>query len=136
MNEHMRISDADRDRAATALGEHFAQGRLTVDEHAERLDAIWSARTGADLAPIFADLPRLAPPPVRPDYRPGRTVGSSRWRGVPFWPAVAVLVLLSVVTEMPFWILVFVLMCRPFRRARHHHSHHRHPPERPARHGA
>lgn len=126
MNEHMRISDADRDRAATALGEHYAQGRLTADEHAERLDAIWTARTGADLAPIFADLPRLAPPPVRPDYRPSRTGGSAWWRGVPFWPAAAVLVLLSVVTEMPFWILIFVLLCRPFRRTHHRHPHHRH----------
>jgi len=120
VNEHLRISDADRDRAAAALGEHFAQGRLTADEHAERLDAIWTARTGADLTPIFADLPHLAPPPARPDHRPShRPSGEGRrsgWRGVPLLPAVAVLVLLSVITEMPFWILVFVLLCSPFRR--------------------
>jgi hypothetical protein len=119
VNEHLRISDADRDRAAAALGEHFARGRLTADEHAERLDAIWTARTGADLAPMFADLPRLAPPPVRHDYRPSRTSGRPWWRGVPILPAAAVLVALSMVTDLPFWILIFVLLCHPFRRRPH-----------------
>lgn len=116
MNEHLRISDADRDRAAARLADHYAEGRITTDEHAERLDAIWTARTGADLRPIFEDLPLpVAPPPVRQHHRPGRTRG----RGVPFWPAVAVLVLLSVVTELPFWILIFVIGCGLFSRRRH-----------------
>lgn len=113
MNEHLRISDADRDRAAARLAEHYAEGRITTDEHAERLDAIWTARTGADLTPIFEDLPSpAAPPPVRRDHGP-------RTRGVPFWPAAAVLVLLSVVTGLPFWILIFALGCGFFPRRRH-----------------
>jgi Domain of unknown function (DUF1707) len=29
---YVRVGDADRDAAAAALGEHFAQGRLTLDE--------------------------------------------------------------------------------------------------------
>ena len=43
--EQLRLSDAERDQAAAALGEHYAQGRLTQEEHAERLDRIWAART-------------------------------------------------------------------------------------------
>lgn len=38
---------------------------------------------------------------------------------MPFWPAAAVLVLLSVITELPFWILVFALGCGFFSRRRH-----------------
>ena len=43
--------------AAADLGEHFAQGRLTADEHAERLEQVWSAKTRGEVAPIFRDLP-------------------------------------------------------------------------------
>ena len=53
----LRISDADRDRAASVLSDALAEGRLTADEHSERLDAIYAARTAADLVPIVSDLP-------------------------------------------------------------------------------
>lgn len=57
----MRASDADRDRVADQLGEALAEGRLTPDEHAQRIDLVYSARTYAELAPILADLPAAAP---------------------------------------------------------------------------
>ena len=41
MNERLRIGDADRETAARELGEHFAMGRITADEHSERLEQIW-----------------------------------------------------------------------------------------------
>ena len=53
----LRIGDAERTQAAAELGEHYAQGRLTTEEHHERLDRILEARTRAELAPIFRDLP-------------------------------------------------------------------------------
>jgi hypothetical protein len=53
----MRASDADRDRVADQLREALAEGRLTADEHAERLDAVFQAKTYAELAPIVHDLP-------------------------------------------------------------------------------
>jgi hypothetical protein len=53
----MRISDADRDRAASVLGDALAEGRLTAEEHSERLDAVYAAKIHADIAPIVADLP-------------------------------------------------------------------------------
>src|SRR5215470_17022152 len=56
----MRISDADRDRAASVLNEAFADGRLTPQEHSERLDAIYAAKTQADILPLFSDLPGAA----------------------------------------------------------------------------
>ena len=56
----MRISDADRDRAAAVLSEALAEGRLTPQEHADRLDAIFAAKTQADITPLISDLPNAA----------------------------------------------------------------------------
>lgn len=53
----MRISDTERDQAASVLSEALAQGRLTAEEHAGRLDQIYAARTRADLVPVVSDLP-------------------------------------------------------------------------------
>jgi Flp pilus assembly protein TadB len=71
VNERLRIADADRESAARELGEHFALGRITIEEHGERLEQIWAARTAADLAPAFRDLPR-------PDLGRGRTASTGR----------------------------------------------------------
>jgi Flp pilus assembly protein TadB len=65
VNDRLRIGDAEREAAARELGEHFAMGRIDADEHAERLEQIWAARTAADLAPAFRDLPRPAQRPPR-----------------------------------------------------------------------
>ena len=43
----LRASDRDRDNAAAILGNALAEGRLTPPEHAERLDAVYAARTCA-----------------------------------------------------------------------------------------
>ena len=56
----LRIGDAERTAAADELAEHYAQGRLSTEEHHERLDRIWEARTPSDLAPVFSDLPGSA----------------------------------------------------------------------------
>jgi hypothetical protein len=55
----LRVSDADRDQAAREIREHYAVGRLDEEELNERLEAVYAARTDADLAAIQADLPRL-----------------------------------------------------------------------------
>jgi Flp pilus assembly protein TadB len=60
MNQRdLRIGDAERDTAASELGEHFAQGRINSEEYAERLDRVMSAKTAGELVPAFADLPRV-----------------------------------------------------------------------------
>jgi hypothetical protein len=106
----VRIGDAEREQAAADLGEHYAEGRLSQEEHAERLDAIWIARTRADLAPIFEDLPARHSNVARPPS------GHRRWHGVPFLPVAAALVLLSILTHLPFWILIFFVACWLFSR--------------------
>ena len=64
-----RVGDADRDAAAEALGEHFAQGRLTLDELNARLDATLAATTYRELSEAVQDLPDLTVFPAR--VRPG-----------------------------------------------------------------
>ena len=81
----LRVSDADRDRAIAELSEHFQAGRLTADEFEDRTGRALGARTAADLAALFTDLPRQHPaapsttpapaapgsrPPVRPPVAP------------------------------------------------------------------
>jgi hypothetical protein len=56
----MRVSDADRDAAASLLNAAFAEGRLTADEHGRRVEAAYAARTWQQLRQLIADVP--APP--------------------------------------------------------------------------
>ena len=50
-------SDGDRDAAVRMLSEAFAEGRLTADEHGERVRAAYAARAWPELAQLTADLP-------------------------------------------------------------------------------
>src|SRR5208283_2589505 len=59
---NIRVGDAERDATATQLREHYATGRLTLDELNERLDQTFKARTGADLKAATRDLPTVGSP--------------------------------------------------------------------------
>ncbi len=59
----LRASDADREHVAELLGRAFAEGRLSTEEHSERLEAAYAAKTMGQLRPLLADLPvEFAPP--------------------------------------------------------------------------
>jgi hypothetical protein len=66
-----RVSDADRERAIDVLKEAFAEGRLTREEHAERVGRAYGSRTYAELAAVSGDLPAgplgALPSPARRD---------------------------------------------------------------------
>ena len=66
-----RIADADREAAAVRLREHYARGRLTLDEFHRRLDAVFEATTRGQLAAITRDLPRTEPPAPLPSAATG-----------------------------------------------------------------
>lgn len=53
----IRASDADRDRIAAILREALAEGRLDAEEHAERIDGVYRAKTMGELEPLIGDLP-------------------------------------------------------------------------------
>jgi len=52
-----RASDAEREAVVARLRDAAGEGRLTVEELAERIDAAYDARTRAELEPLTADLP-------------------------------------------------------------------------------
>jgi len=55
-------SDVDRDQTASVLNDAFAQGRLTPEEHAERITQAFTARTHGDLERVLAGLQVPATP--------------------------------------------------------------------------
>ena len=52
----LRASDTDREQVATLLSTAYAEGRLTREEHDERVDHLMAAKTFDDLIPITRDL--------------------------------------------------------------------------------
>ncbi|WP_077796868.1 DUF1707 domain-containing protein [Streptomyces sp. JHA26] len=70
----LRASDADRDRIADMLRDALAEGRLTAEEHAERVEGVLAAKTVGELDVFVRDLPAAhgghgataAPVPDRP----------------------------------------------------------------------
>jgi hypothetical protein len=54
----LRASDNDRSRIADVLNNSYADGRLTAEEHSERLDKVWAAKTLGELEPLIVDLGR------------------------------------------------------------------------------
>jgi hypothetical protein len=91
-DQHIRVSDADRNAVAEVLTKHYADGRLDQAEFDERVGQTMAAKTRGDLTGLFDDLPEVddADPdgfgaaaetgqagPTRP-YRPGRDRGRRR----------------------------------------------------------
>lgn len=73
----LRIGDTERNAVAEALSQHFSDGRLDQTELKERLDRAMTAKTGADLTGLLADLPPLPgqqPPAPAPRHRRGAGV--------------------------------------------------------------
>ncbi|WP_242900962.1 DUF1707 SHOCT-like domain-containing protein [Actinomadura terrae] len=80
----LRASDADRERVAAVLAEALADGRLTAEEHADRADRVYAARTLGDLTGLTGDLGPEEAQPILVDDRPltvffGRTRREGRW---------------------------------------------------------
>lgn len=70
----LRAADADRDRVATLLRDHLGEGRLTLEEFSERVDAADASRTLGELDELTRDLPAKTPEPTadRSGRRPAR----------------------------------------------------------------
>jgi hypothetical protein len=83
----MRASDADREGVSARLRDAHAEGRLSMEEFGERLDATYAARTLGELATVTRDLPTApgtgSPAPIsRLPGRWGRHRGAWRsWAG-------------------------------------------------------
>ena len=98
----VRVSDEDRERTVAALRDGAAEGRLTFDELAQRVELAYTALARAELERLVADLPAAAPVRTSPD-RPERkrrrwniaVMGASqrrgRWRPAPDLVAIALM---------------------------------------------
>ena len=105
----MRLSDAERDEAIEVLSEHVRTGRLDVDEFGNRSARVSTAKTAAELLPLFEDLPEPHPSVLRKAVRPTQRPPSPptrRWTGLV--PIAAIIALLLFLTVARTW-LVFVL---------------------------
>jgi hypothetical protein len=58
----LRIGDSDRDRIASVLSQHTAEGRLTIEELDERLGVVYAALTRGEVRGVMVGLPALDPP--------------------------------------------------------------------------
>jgi Domain of unknown function (DUF1707) len=89
----LRIGDTERDAVAAELREHYAHGRLTLEEFNERLDAVFAAKTQRDLSRLTSDLPhvrsgggplpsqRTRPGPLMVSRSPGSGALAANWPG-------------------------------------------------------
>lgn len=57
--EKLRVGTAEREGAAQILGSAMADGRLTLAEYEERVDAVWKSSTRGELARVTDDLPAV-----------------------------------------------------------------------------
>jgi hypothetical protein len=110
----LRIGHAEREAAASHLRDNYAQGRLTLEEFNQRLDAVFAATTRGQLDALIADLPRAAAASAplqatsadggrersRRDYRSGRRVRLG------FFPVV--------IAALATWLLIIEMHLRMF----------------------
>ncbi len=117
----LRIGDAERDRAISELGDHFAAGRLSTEEFEQRVDQAIRARFSDDLEPLFVDLPRTAEPSVesQSNHRPDAHLA---WSPVLWFAPLLVVcaVVAAVILSAPWlvWMFLWVFLITGFFRRR------------------
>ena len=75
--KHLRVSDNEREVVAERLRVAAGEGRIGLDELEERISAVYTAKTYAELEPITRDLPAVAGGAALPSAAAPR---GSRWR--------------------------------------------------------
>ena len=87
----LRASDADREQIADVLRQAAADGRLSLSELDERIDALYAAKTYGELEPVVHDLPAdVALPPVAAPIVPRPAAAIDRTDRVGGTPGTAV----------------------------------------------
>ena len=92
----LRASDFDRDRVISLLAAAAADGRLTPDEHSDRVERAYQARTLGQLAALTTDLAAPDAQPIKLDGRRavtgifGRDSRDGRWVVPDNLPVVAI----------------------------------------------
>jgi hypothetical protein len=129
----LRIGDAERDIAAAELGDHYAAGRLTLEELHQRIGLALSARTHGQLNRVMRDLPSLkreprplAGPPAGPPLSDGRANGGADASHDGRLAAIALLLM-----AMLIWLFTVVMFTRHGGYYYPHYPHYPHHPYSP-----
>ena len=80
-DQHIRVSDAERNAVAELLGQHYADGRLDQAEFDDRVNRTMAAKTRGDLAGLFDDLPESGPAGAGPAGPGGPNGSAVSYRG-------------------------------------------------------
>jgi hypothetical protein len=120
-DQNMRVSDAERQAVTDRLAQHFTDGRLDQAEFDERVSRATAAKTRADLAGLFDDLPETDLPgtgapaagsSAAGSWAPGSSaVGpfAHRRRGHPVLLLILLFVLAVTVGHALFWVTMPLL---------------------------
>jgi hypothetical protein len=133
-DQHLRVSDAERNAVAERLATHYSDGRLDQAEFDERVSKAMAAKTRGDLDGLFDDLPDPEPAGGSRNARPAGTAVPYRRRrrtgfGRMLLLVVLVIAALSIVSHVLtafafgvpwFWIAVLVAVVLLVNRSAHH----------------
>jgi len=133
-DQHLRVSDAERNAVAERLATHYSDGRLDQAEFDERVGQAMAAKTRGDLDGLFDDLPDPEPSGASGKARSGDAVPYRRRRRSGFGRALLLIVLivaaLSITSHIVsafmffvpwFWIAALVAVVLLVTRSAHHH---------------
>ena len=104
-DQHMRVSDAERQAVADRLAEHFSSGRLDQAEFDDRVGRAMSAKTRTDLNGLFDDLPETGAPAATDPTGP---VGQPRRRHRHPILLVALIVFVAIAAAHVVWPLLWI----------------------------
>jgi hypothetical protein len=132
-DQHLRVSDAERNAVAEQLATHYSDGRLDQPEFDERVGRAMAAKTRGDLDGLFDDLPDPEGAGASKNARPGDPAIPHRRRRSGFGRMLLLVVLaiaaLSIISHaltafafyVPwFWIAALVAVVLLVNRSAHH----------------
>ena len=107
------VTDADREASAGQLREHYAVGRLSLDEFQDRLDAVYRAQTARELGMATEGLPRegvvITPGGPRDSYPGGYPLNDAQMRGAMARAGRRIMLAFGVVTAGSLLVLTLLI---------------------------
>ena len=107
------VTDADREACAAQLREHYATGRLSLDEFQDRLDAVYRAQTARELGMVTDSLPHegVAIPPGMPwdGYRGGYPLDVAKMRAAMARAGRRIMLAFGIVTAGSLLVLALLI---------------------------
>ncbi|REF37345.1 DUF1707 SHOCT-like domain-containing protein [Thermasporomyces composti] len=103
----MRASDSDREKIAARLRDAHAEGRLTLTEFQDRLEALYKAQTYGELEPLVRDIPVVRTPHPSTEVSKGSTTPAKppRSRGDKVMVVLWTLWACAVSVNLVVWVL-------------------------------